>query len=372
MADSNIPTIPSYDSDTLATKFYTDIRRACSEYKTITHTIEKYDFDTSHFVQPVNKLTQKFTHNINTTMKKKYILTFEYKNVEFCINIFTTKVNEEDKINNIIEHIEMGIIMSLLDKETFEESIQTNIDLYMTNLSKHLSVNRKPLHSENVSSSFSYINQNIYICVYRTEEWFKCLMYELFSSFTIDLVSNARGINYNNILSTSAFNLNANFSVVEPVLEFCARIFNMAYVSFLNEKSSENYPIVFQANLEEERVFSIIQSTKMLSHFGLKYSAIINMNLMKHTRKMYSERTNAFGFYVITSILFYHFDRIIMWLNFKDKLFDIEKNDKELVILTHYISYVAHDEKMIKYFDYMRNVKSEKKNVNMSLFEIGQ
>ena len=61
-----------------------------------------------------------------------------------------------------------------------------------------------------------------------------------------------------------------------------------------------------------------------------------------------------------------------MWLNFKDKLFDIEKNDKELVILTHYISYVAHDEKMIKYFDYMRNVKSEKKNVNMSLFEIGQ
>lgn len=283
---------------------------------------------------------------INTTIRYKKNIAFEYKNVAVNVNLFFT--NSLDTDDNYIELIKLGIITSLYQIDALDEKIHLNVDIFLIDQSKQLT--RTPIkivEAKHINSSFSSVDGTINICVYRAEEWFKDLMCELFRSFSVDLLVD--GTDFNNLFSTHSFSVTANFSLETPIIDFWSRVYNVALFTFDDEMSLDCYIENFHKNIELERVFSITQSKQLLSFFGISYFDAINPS-RKHTNKKYKENVGAFGLYIMTSIFFCNFDHVIQWLVSKHKLFKIEKNDKELVIFSYFIAQTSLTENTIKMF----------------------
>ena len=365
--------IPECEYEQLGRTLYKSIEQAYSVVDDLKSECEVCEFDIKHHLRPSSNLSSKIVQYINSKMIFKYSISFQYKNVNFAVNIFKM---DYETIENYIEEIKIAVITSLSDKPSFEDKITTKINIFLTELPKHLDVNvsassRKSsayrITPDDITSSYSTFDECINICVYRSEEWFKTLIYELFLSFTINLMSSE--INFNNILSTTFVNVKANFSIAEPIIEFWARIYNVAFFTYHSSETLDEYIRLFQKNLEDERTFSAMQSTKLLSHFGIKYSATLNSKL-SNVKKKYNENANAFGLYVMTSIMLYHFDRIIQWLDNKNKLFDVNKNERQLIVCAHYLSHGARDSELIEFFDSITDTENCNTSLRMSLFEV--
>ena len=144
----------------------------------------------------IDPITVNYIHYKTNYMK---VVNFEYKNIIFTINIYTE--NYQDNASYIY-FIKIAIICCLRDKIKFKEKIFMKIDLYLTELKKTLpKISGSCVKKEHTKSGYSKFDNNIYICIYRKEEWFKSIVQELFFAFTIDLETN--NINYKNILKNN-------------------------------------------------------------------------------------------------------------------------------------------------------------------------
>lgn len=281
-------------------------------------------------------------------------ICFEYKNISFDIKIYTK--NYED-LSNYIHLIKLGIICCLLDKKEFKEKISLKIDLYLTTLKKCLpQVPGAQIKKEHSKTGYSIFNDNIYICIYRKEEWFKSLIQELFFAFTMDLDGDK--IMYKNIMFNN-FYINDTFQINNSIIEFCARIFNLSAFLYFgkNIKSLPQFKRIFKKTMNNETMFSVSQSHKILGHFGLKYKEILydlqdEKNSSKSSsRERYKDESGVFCDFLLPSLLFIHQTRIIQWINFtQNTFFNIKKTERELVIFTHYISHCSKDVKTLGAF----------------------
>ena len=117
--------------------------------------------------------------------------------------------------------------------------------------------------------------------------------------------------------------------------------------------------------IQKETKFSVYQTYKILNHFGLKYSDILcnktrqisieqDMNEKLEgsiSKEKYKDESDLFCYFLITSVLFIHQTRIIQWINFeRNNFFRIKKDEKELVILTHYIAQCSKNEETLKIY----------------------
>ena len=200
------------------------------------------------------------------------------------------------------------------------------------------------LKKKHTKSGYSIFNQNIYICIYRKEEWFKSLIQELFFAFTLDLDGNE--INYKNILSNNFF-IEDNFFVNTSINEFFARLFNAAvFLYFENDvKERTLFKSKFKEMLVRERVFAINQVQKILNHFSLTYENILKSSKPQKNEKVnYKDDSDLFTYFFIPAILFIHQTRFIQWINLEqNNFFTVKKSERELVILGHYIAHCSKD-----------------------------
>ena len=197
---------------------------------------------------------------------------FEYKNISFDLKIYTK--NFED-LSSYIKLIKIGVMCCLLDKKAYNEKISLKIDLYLTSLQKTLpDVPCAKIKKEHSKSGYSKFDDNMYICIYRKEEWFKSFIQELFFAFTLDLDGDK--IMYKNILCND-FSIDDTFQINNSIIEFCARIFNCAVFLYFakNIKTLPQFTSCFKKMLAREKLFSVSQSHKLLTHFKLKYQDIL-------------------------------------------------------------------------------------------------
>lgn len=293
------------------------------------------------------------------------IIRFEYKNIIFNINIYTK--NYED-LSGYIHLIKFAIICCLHEKNEFNEKVSLKIDLYLIELQKSLpEVPGAVVKKQHTKSGYSIFSDNIYICIYRKEEWFKSLVQELFFAFTLDIDSNK--INFKNILSNN-FCIDDTFLIGNSVLEFCTRLFNMAVFLYFDKNVKElvAFKKSFKKMMQKESSFSIFQTQKILNHFGLKYEDLLckEQELNYENKKSqdlqdkYKDSGDLFCYFLIPSILFIHQTRIIQWINFQQhNFFNIKKSEREMVIFTHYIAHCSKDEKTLNAFE----VKEEKLSI---------
>lgn len=350
------------DLNIIAEQIFTKIATAEKNIDVLTDYFEEdKDYNVEDKPQK-NKLIDPITVNyINYYTNYIKRIWFEYKNISFDIKIYTK--NYED-LSNYIHLIKLGIICCLLDKKGFDEKISLKLDLYLSTLKKCLpQVPGAQIKKEHSKSGYSIFNDNIYICIYRREEWFKSLIQELFFAFTLDLDGDK--ILYKNIMSNN-FYINDAFQINNSIIEFCARIFNLSVFLYFgkNIKSLPQFKSSFKKMMGRESIFSVSQSHKILAHFGLKYQDILydprdqKKSLKSSARERYKDESGGFCDFLVPSLLFIHQIRIIQWINFtQNNFFNIKKSERELVIFAHYISHCSKDVKTINAFE----MKEEKK-----------
>lgn len=301
------------------------------------------------------------------------LIFFEYKNIVFTINLYTK--NYED-LSDVIHLIKLSIICCLRDKNGFKEKVSLKIDLFLTELQKTLpEVPGTVIKKEHAKSGYSIFSDNIYICIYRKEEWFKSLIQELFFAFTLDL--DDEKINFKNILSND-FCVDDTFLIGNSIVEFCARLFNAAIFLYFDKDVKELVPFKqsFKKMIQKEAVFSISQTQKIFDHFGVKYRDLLCKDQERKQEKKqslefqekYKDSGDLFCHFLIPSLLFIHQTRIIQWINFEQNdFFNIKKSERELVIFTHYIAHCSKDEKTINTFKSKEDKKMVYANVRNSI-----
>jgi len=294
------------------------------------------------FIDPI---TVNYIHYHTSYMK---VICFEYKGVIIQTKIYT-KLFED--LSNYVHLIKIAIVSCLQDKHEYKEKIHLKIEIYLTDLKKVLpSIPGSNVKKEHTKSGYSYFNDSMYICIYRREEWFKSLISELFYAFTIEL--DADKISYRNVLSNN-FHIDDDFFITNSVIEFCARLFNMSLFLYY-EKNVKHLGIFkneFTKMLLKERNFAIVQTIKIMKHFNLRYNDLLKKENKTLLRDKFRDESELFCYFIITSILFIHYHRIIQWINFEqNNFFNIKKSERDLVIFTHYIAFCSNDPRTINSF----------------------
>tara|TARA_Y100000389_G_scaffold201302_1_gene243682 strand:- start:981 stop:2081 length:1101 start_codon:yes stop_codon:yes gene_type:complete len=303
----------------------------------------------------IDPITVNYIHYKTNYMK---VVNFEYKNIIFTINIYTE--NYQDNASYIY-FIKIAIICCLRDKIKFKEKIFMKIDLYLTELKKTLpKISGSCVKKEHTKSGYSKFDNNIYICIYRKEEWFKSIVQELFFAFTIDLETN--NINYKNILKNNIY-VKDDFIITNSIIDFFSRLFNISVFLYFEKSVTklEEFKIEYKKMMLKEKKFSIIQTQKIFNHFGISYSDIIKKENEEILMSKYKDESDLLTYFLITSIMFIHFHRLIQWVNFDtNNFFNIKKSERELVILTHYIAHCSRESETLKYYEESYKKKDNK------------
>ena len=151
------------------------------------------------------------------------------------------------------------------------------------------------------------------IFIFRREEWFKVFMHETFHSFGLDFSAHSQTESNQRILSIfPAINKQTDIRLFETYCEMWAEIFNLMFSLFTTKTGKCN---TFSTSryihaLKREQEFSVYQSNKILKLANYQYK---DMFVVSQTVPPYVEKTQAFSYYVIKSIILWNVDMFIKW-----------------------------------------------------------
>ena len=190
-------------------------------------------------------------------------------------------------------------------------SRELTIYWYLTAEKKMLpKIDREPIRALHANTAFTFacspVPNSIYI--YRKEEWFKVFIHESFHSLGLDFAKMPEGIANSAVFKI--FDVSCDLRFYEAYTEAWAEIINVLFVCMENPGS------VFETLLNNERMFSLFQKTKILDHQKIKYRELFSHLLSKNqkvTKNNYKEETPVFSYYILKSIMMFFYDDFIGW-----------------------------------------------------------
>lgn len=202
------------------------------------------------------------------------------------------------------------------------------------------------------------------LVIYRKEEFLKVFIHECFHLFCLEF-SETYTTQYKEMLK-SIFKVESDYLLFESVCEYWARTLNCAFVSFFmkTDMTFQEFEKIFVLNLSMETIFSMIQMKNYLSLHSLTYE-----DLLKRRVVPYKEETNGFCYYVITSILMFHYQPTMNWfINHNETVLNFSKSNKDLYLFHQYIQSIYNSKEFIDVLKKLKVFKME--NLSMSLFDI--
>ena len=230
-------------------------------------------------------------HNIS----HKYQYSIVYKNININLNIYGKKVSNTE-FNDIITRI---ILLGLY--KSIDESIDINVDLYMTpykkNINNYIKHNNNILGPREINSGFSISNK--ILCVYRTEELNKVLIHELIHYLELDLDN----IKFPNV--SSHFNINPNTKFIR-INEAYTEILAIMINTIINTPNISNTTHI----LDYELTYSCYQVAKILhlSNFGTAYDFFYNKY---DGQNKFKQNTSIFSYFILKTALLYNLDSFL-------------------------------------------------------------
>ena len=359
----------TYDNKKLSDYIYKKIVQSKKECANVFHEQELFD------MKPIDCprgtfFTPTIEKYINDTLHYQYDIRFTYKNIDFFLHIvFQGNI----KIQKYIDYVKWIICLCLCDtKNTSKQAI--HITLYLTDMVKTIPRDfQNNVQVDHINSGFSYWNsdtQEKKIYLYRKEEWIKVLIHECFHMFNMDIPENIRGSTNH---FEDIFHIQSEFIINECFVEFWARILNCAMFTYLLKDgiNTIEFHTLFSLNMNVERLFSLHQACKLLNHFQLRYNDIIDEKTKHICRSIYKEETNAFSYYVLTSILMNSFPKTLEWFDIhNDRLFHFKKTEQQVQEFCLYIKELSKDPSLIQLFKSLNVYKSKDLNqMKMTIFE---
>ena len=288
---------------------------------------------------------------IDTEIKQHIFNNSIYKiHYTFKINKRTINISfvvENDAIKNranYINHIKSVMNwISIANKYSCINCGTTlNLYIYMTSLKKKLPDNRwDTISSTEVNSVLSDMcRKNSEIIIFRKEEWFKVLIHETFHNYGLDF--SIMNISKLVTIMKNKFNIESDFAMYETYTEFWARIINTVYCSF-NICSESNkftdFYLYFQVLFYYERLFTLLQCTKVLAFMNLSLDIITDNSKKNVSMQLYKENTNVFPYYIGVGILMINPESYFEWVdNNNINIFRFQKTDENLISFGNYIT----------------------------------
>jgi len=266
---------------------------------------------TSMYPHIPDQIRREFETSQQTGVKCETTLKRGRKAVIYLVVPTGVRINTEICLKNIIAWL------NFVSEFASPKCSQTlNVYLLLTNAKKlSPNVDAEPIdtvHANTAFTTFCLPLNNVY--VFRREEWFKVFMHETFHCFGLDFSSSNGDVSNQRILSLfKAVDPNTDIRLYETFCEMWAEIFNVMFCIFMNKRgectqfSNRKYFAV----LQKERRFSIYQSNKILRRAGYNYKSIFMHPL--NNKPKYAEKTQAFSYYVIKSLMLWNLDRFIRW-----------------------------------------------------------
>jgi hypothetical protein len=215
----------------------------------------------------------------------------------------------------------------------------------------------EPIH---INSGYTY-GENIVI--FRKEEFMRVFIHECFHLFCLDF--NEVHVDFKQLLQP-LFSVNSDYLLFESLCEFWARTINCALFAYFIEKdpSYEDFEKIFQLNLNIERIYSLVQMKHYLSIFHLEYEDLISGRI-----KSYKENTNGICYYVITAILFFHYQQTMNWfVENNETLLQFTKSTNHVYMFHHFIRTVYRSDKFLNVLSQIENYHLN--HLSMSAFDI--
>lgn len=195
-----------------------------------------------------------------------------------------------------------------------------NVYIYLTPLKKVIPSTFKILDRDNINTAFTFHclkENNIYI--FREEEWFKCFIHECIHAFGFDFsqtYSNQNDIFSSNIIQ-KIFPISFDININESYVETFAIYINCIIKSFLSSYNKNSVTFVNKVLdktiefLQNEIYFSLFQSVKIMEYYNINYNDLYQND--KSVLHKYDENTCVFSYFIIKTILLYHFNDFFYW-----------------------------------------------------------
>ena len=211
------------------------------------------------------------------------------------------------------------LLLHLLTKHSRKECSQSlTIYLYLTTMKKTLADCDRDciIGEDNANTAFTFACKKVNeVYLYRKEEWFKVLCHELFHSFGLDFSEYDCGEVDQEMFKVIP--IKTDLRLYESYTELWGELLNAIFIVHTSSKNGE--PVEkkikkLELLLYQERMFSIYQSSKVLTHFGMSYDDLYSTtdNAMK-SRKSFRETTPILSYYIIKNILMFHIGAFIEW-----------------------------------------------------------
>tara|TARA_B000000475_G_scaffold267068_1_gene257673 strand:- start:476 stop:1615 length:1140 start_codon:yes stop_codon:yes gene_type:complete len=256
---------------------------------------------------PYQEKTLSKSHFVSDNAKKAlskikytYQSNFTISGVDITLDFIMTNNNKNEYLKNaekVQRLLNFMINLSNLKMKTL------NIILFLHDDKKVINKKYEILSPKHVNTAVTYAcNPNGEIFLYRKEEWFKVLIHELMHSLCLDF----SGIDIKSLQDNikKIFNINSEFEISETYSEFWATIINCCFLSLDISRSYKTFKQNVTMMVDFERIFSLFQSTKILKYMKIdNYKTFLN-----EQSHLFEEKTNVFSYYILKSILLYHYD----------------------------------------------------------------
>lgn len=362
-----------FEDKTFSKSLYDRITNSIEESNKINYevTFKECNLANTQFIQS-KFMCDNILNTIRTKLDIHHNVTFTHKNIYFNINIYS-EIKDKINIKKYIQYILLTLCFCLLSLNENSQSYKFNLDLYLTNEKKNIDVNfGNCVESKHINNGLSYSNNDeLNIIIYRKEEWIKVFIHECFHAFNFDF--HEEPVNFKKLLEP-VYNIDSDFLVFESFVEFWARTINCAFFSYFIKKniSFKDFDIVFNLNINIERIFSISQANKLLKLFNLTYPILINTKHRNITSKIYKEKTNAFCYYIITAIMMYHYEKTLQWfINYNYDMFNFTKTTRQVIVYCAFLKHISLNKEMIFEIENISLYKINKNNpMKMVIFDI--
>ena len=246
--------------------------------------------------------------------------------------------------------------------------------LYFTNLIKQLPNHKSiVLDKCHINTAFTYsCPGDAEIVLYRKEEWMKVFIHETFHTFGLDFSNMSQ--NTIQPFIHNHFSIKIDACLYESYTEFWGEIIHMLFLSY--SFHSENKTLFIQSFyniLNIEINHTLLQVNKIFHHMDLHYLHFLNKSLTIQ----YKENTPVFSYYIIKSILLFHFNEFIGWCN-ENNSNNIICFTKNNITLQNYLFFIKKYykkelflEKLNKYYDIIKKIKDPfiQRNLRMTAIE---
>ena len=246
---------------------------------------------------------------------------FSVNGYKISVQIVEEQTTGTQKPNFPIMFHRIYLLLHLLTKYSRKECSQNlTIYLYLTTMKKTLTDCDRDciIGQDNANTAFTFSCKRVNeVYLYRKEEWFKVLCHELFHSFGLDF--SEYDCSQVDEEMFKIIPIKTDLRLYESYTELWGELINVMFIVHFSSKIGE--PIEkkikkLELLLYQERMFSVYQSSKILTHFGMSYDDLYlrTDNAMK-SRHYFKETTPILSYYIIKNVLLFHIGEFMEWCN---------------------------------------------------------